>query len=302
MKVLKLRFIVFLVMSYFLLGIAGVKVNAAVQHNGNVNQNQVISWFENHKGKLTYSMYGSRNGLDGTADCSGSITQAVYEAGGKQYKWLYSTDYLHQYLAENNYHLVAQNYDWVARKGDIVIWGKQGLSGGAFGHVGVISSDDPNANFLSASYYTAGQLGTAVQDINYDYFAKLDNFPYTYVYRYDKAVNINQSNKKYSTVHFNQTFELNRYAYWNGYWDVINNMLSIPIVDYNNYIPLSSIVMTDSHGNMLSNQYAQIGTLQREYFRLPDHYKVLSNNGVVMLIEIAGEPVWIQAKYATIDE
>lgn len=41
----------------------------------------IVNWFVNHRGKLTYSMYGSRNGADGTADCSGSISQALKEAG-----------------------------------------------------------------------------------------------------------------------------------------------------------------------------------------------------------------------------
>ncbi len=41
----------------------------------------LINLFESRRVKLTYSMYGSRNGSDGTADCSGSISQALKEAG-----------------------------------------------------------------------------------------------------------------------------------------------------------------------------------------------------------------------------
>ena len=43
-----------------------------------INKAKIVSWFDNHKGRLTYSMYGSRNGADGTADCSGSITQVSF--------------------------------------------------------------------------------------------------------------------------------------------------------------------------------------------------------------------------------
>lgn len=34
---------------------------------------EIVSWFENRVGQLTYSMTGSRNGADGTADCSGAF-------------------------------------------------------------------------------------------------------------------------------------------------------------------------------------------------------------------------------------
>ena len=46
-----------------------------------MNTDVLINWFESRRGKLTYSMYGSRNGSDGTADCSGSVSQALKEAG-----------------------------------------------------------------------------------------------------------------------------------------------------------------------------------------------------------------------------
>ncbi|MBZ6003944.1 hypothetical protein KII95_07945 [Leuconostoc gelidum subsp. aenigmaticum] len=277
------------------------KINASSNHNGNIDQNKIITWFKNNEGRLTYSMSGSRNGSDGTADCSGSMTQAIYEAGGKPYDWLYNTDYLHDYLIENNYKLVAENADWSARKNDIVIWGSKGQSGGTFGHVGVISRDDPNANFLSTSYYTGGQIGTAVKNINYNQFARLDNFPYTYVYRYENLDDEHSSVSHDKTVHFDHTFDINQYTYWNGEWDVINNALSIPLTDYNNYIPLSGIMMTDEQGNTLANQFAQIGTQKREYFRLNGHYNVKYDNGKIMAIEISGEPVWIQSKYAVTD-
>lgn len=169
----------------FFVAIATGGVSAATQHNGTVDQDRVIQWYKANEGRLTYSMYGSRNGTDGTADCSGSMTQAIYEAGGKQYKWLYSTEYIHDYLKENNYKLIAEDKNWNAKRGDVVVWGKQGESAGAGGHIGVISKSDPSATFLSTCYYTGGQVGTAVQDIDYNYFSSLDNYPYTYVYRYE---------------------------------------------------------------------------------------------------------------------
>lgn len=133
-----------------------------------VNTDQVINWFYDHQGKLTYSMTGSRNGADGTADCSGAMTEALYEAGASKPAYLYNTDSLHGYLEQNGYQLISTNTPWDAQRGDIVIWGQQGASGGSAGHVQIIVSNDPNARAISVNYVTGGQTGTAVQEWNYD--------------------------------------------------------------------------------------------------------------------------------------
>ncbi|MDF7627590.1 LysM peptidoglycan-binding domain-containing protein [Lactobacillaceae bacterium L1_55_11] len=153
-----------------------------------VDNDKLVNWFYNNEGKLTYSMSGSRNGTDGTADCSGAMTEALYEAGASQPAYLYNTDSLHSYLTQNGYKLIAENQSWDAQKGDIVIWGQKGASNGAAGHVQVISSNDPNAKAISVSYYTGGATGTAVSELPYDQYynkvAKADGeAPYTYVYR-----------------------------------------------------------------------------------------------------------------------
>ena len=114
-----------------------------------VDINKVISWFDNHMGKMTYSMFGSRNGSDGPGDCSGTMTQALYEAGASKPAYLYSTETIHPYLINNGFSLYAENKSWTAKRGDIVVMGKRGESAGAFGHIGVISTNDPNALLLS---------------------------------------------------------------------------------------------------------------------------------------------------------
>lgn len=101
-----------------------------------VNNNQGVSWFDNRKGLITYSMYGSRNGTDGTADCSGSITQAVRDAGGSPYAYLYSTVTLGGYFSATGYTRISVNESWDAQKGDIILmsWGAgMQYSGGAGG-------------------------------------------------------------------------------------------------------------------------------------------------------------------------
>lgn len=159
-----------------------------------VDINKVISWFDNHTGQMTYSMYGSRNGSDGTGDCSGTMTQALYEAGASKPAYLYSTETIHPYLTDNGFSLYAENQSWTAKRGDIVVMGKRGESAGAFGHIGVISTDDPNALLLSTSFWTGGESGTAVGNVKFDDMWAADGSPYFYVYRQTNSNQANQAN------------------------------------------------------------------------------------------------------------
>lgn len=79
---------------------------------------------------VRYSMYGSRDGSDGTADCSGAIVASLYKGGASKYAWLYNTDSMHDYLTANGYKLIAHDKSWSAQRGDIVIFGTKGSSGG----------------------------------------------------------------------------------------------------------------------------------------------------------------------------
>ena len=152
-----------------------------------VNDKNVISWFENRKGKLTYSMYGSRNGADGTADCSGSITQAIFEAGAAKYAYLYSTVTLASYLQENGYTCISRNQDWEAEGGEIVLmsWGQDmSTSGGAGGHVGGMK--DANT-FISVDYWTGGEVGTAVSEHNWNEYYSSNKPTYVEVWRNNQS-------------------------------------------------------------------------------------------------------------------
>ncbi|AXH73426.1 MAG: peptidoglycan hydrolase [Caudoviricetes sp.] len=151
-----------------------------------VNNKKVVQWFYDRQGKLTYSMYGSRNGSDGTADCSGSITQAIRDAGGVAYDYLYSTVTLAGYLARNGYKRISVNQSWNAQLGDIVLmsWGRPELgmsaSAGAGGHVGVM---EDSINFISVDYWTGGQVGTAVSRHNWDSYYSIQKPSYIEVWR-----------------------------------------------------------------------------------------------------------------------
>lgn len=118
-----------------------------------VNNGQVINWFTNRIGKLTYSMNGSRNGSDGTADCSGSISQALIEASGVN-NGLLSTVSLAGYLAKLGYQKVYSGPTAGTggiQDGDIILMSAtddMAGSGGAGGHVGVIHQ---GSNFISCT-------------------------------------------------------------------------------------------------------------------------------------------------------
>ena len=204
-----------------------------------VDINKVISWFDNHMGKITYSMYGSRNGSDGTGDCSGTMTQALYEAGASKPAYLYSTETIHPYLINNGFSLYAENKSWTAKRGDIVVMGKRGESAGAFGHIGVISTDDPNALLLSTSFWTGGESGTAVGNVKFEEMWEADGSPYFYVYRQTNSKPANVTPAQPASVssiqqfknagnHFTNThtFKVDKIEQVNGIWQMINYELA----------------------------------------------------------------------------
>ncbi|KRL36532.1 hypothetical protein FD20_GL001223 [Liquorilactobacillus uvarum DSM 19971] len=157
---------------------------------------RAIKWFYEREGRITYSMMGSRNGNDGTADCSGSVTQALWTAGlgtpaASARRWGgYNTDSLHSYLTSNGFKLVAENHPINVQRGDVIIWGKKGSSSGGAGHTGIISSPgymgsaNTTAKFISTCYWTNGQRNTAIQDLSYYSYWLYDDKPYYYVYRH----------------------------------------------------------------------------------------------------------------------
>lgn len=165
--------------------------------NGNGTLNcftaRVLNWFFNRRGKLTYSMYGSRTGADGTADCSGSMVAALRGAGASRPAYTYNTESIHPYLKSNGYYLAREGRDgnYIPRYGDIVIWGKKGYSGGDGGHIMIMSSAGSDAKCISTcGYYwdknpnsIYGARGKAVQEFNYKWYHGTHNCAYYYVYR-----------------------------------------------------------------------------------------------------------------------
>ncbi len=102
-----------------------------------MDMNKGISAMQSKVGKSTYSMYGSRYYTDGTADCSGAVYYALRNGGGYDFGYIPSTETLHAYMRNNGFSLIAENKDFPMQRGDVIIWGKQGFSGGANGHTGI---------------------------------------------------------------------------------------------------------------------------------------------------------------------
>lgn len=115
-----------------------------------VNMDKAINWFKSKVGKVTYSMSGSRNGSDGTGDCSGMVVTALYNGGASKPAWLYNTDSMHDYLIANGFELVAFNKSWNMQKGDVIITGLKGQSTGAAGHTAI--AVDGN-NIIDCAWY-----------------------------------------------------------------------------------------------------------------------------------------------------
>ncbi|MGO1327106.1 MAG: lytic exoenzyme target recognition domain-containing protein [Streptococcus thermophilus] len=212
----------------------------------------IVNWFVIHRNLLTYSMFGSRNGSDGTADCSGSMSQALKDAG-IPIQGLPSTVTLGQQLAKNGFYRVSINQDWDALTGDIVMmsWGADmSQSGGAGGHVGVMMD---SVNFISCDYSTQGAVGKAINTYPWnDYYAA--NKPnYIEVWRY--AESAPQTNNQANTAVVPQQkayYEANEVKYVNGIWQIKCDYLSPIGFNYlENGIPVSMVNWVDKDGNDL---------------------------------------------------
>ncbi len=108
-----------------------------------INLDKSIQWFKSMSG-TTYSMSGSRNGSDGTGDCSGMVVTALMKGGAPNPGWLLNTDSMHDWLLRIGFELIAFNKSWNMKKGDVVILGLKGQSGGAAGHT-FMAVDGTNA-------------------------------------------------------------------------------------------------------------------------------------------------------------
>ncbi|MCT4402559.1 GH25 family lysozyme [Leuconostoc suionicum] len=180
----------------------------------------------------------------------------------------------------------------------------------------------PNALWV-ASYPTTSHQATP----NMNYFPSMSNVKiWQYAdnhYGVDGNVMVNGSldndkpaekvaSKATQSTNTPSTPAKTKYATFSGvyvadYWTKYNNKMygvnidmSIKPIDYNNYIPISAMTLTDKYGNKLSNQYIQGNNGKMEYFTLNGKYKVISQTATTINVEIGGEPVSMMKAFATI--
>ncbi|MCI5997007.1 MAG: NlpC/P60 family protein [Parvimonas sp.] len=101
---------------------------------------KIIKWFEQRKGKVTYSM--ERRTGPNSYDCSSAVYYAVCEALGLEVGYPVSTETEHEFLLKNGFEKIADNSEWSAKRGDVFILGRKGYSAGAGGHTGVFVDKD----------------------------------------------------------------------------------------------------------------------------------------------------------------
>ncbi|EIQ81524.1 lysin [Streptococcus phage Javan94] len=139
-----------------------------------VDTEKAIAWMGLKEGRVSYSM-NYRNGPD-SYDCSSSVCSALIYAGASNPGWLLNTEYMHDWLIQNDYQLIAENEDWDSLRGDIFIWGMRGQSAGAGGHTGIFIDPD---NIIHCNY-----ARNNITIDNYNQTAAASGWMYSYVYRY----------------------------------------------------------------------------------------------------------------------
>ncbi len=147
-----------------------------------VDTEKAIAWMGLKEGRVSYSM-DYRNGPD-SYDCSSAICSALIYAGASNPGWLLNTEYMHDWLVQNGFELIAENEDWDSQRADIAIWGLRGQSAGAGGHV--VMFIDPD-NIIHCNY-----ARNNITIDNYNQTAAASGWMYSYAYRYvggtDKCV------------------------------------------------------------------------------------------------------------------
>lgn len=139
-----------------------------------VDTEKAIAWMGLKEGRVSYSM-DYRNGPD-SYDCSSAICSALIYAGASNPGWLLNTEYMHDWLVQNGYELIAENEDWDSQRADIAIWGFRGQSAGAGGHVVMFIDAD---NIIHCNY-----ARNNITIDNYNQTAAASGWMYSYVYRY----------------------------------------------------------------------------------------------------------------------
>lgn len=146
------------------------------------NMEAAIQWFRDREGQVTYDM-DNRNG-PGSYDCSSAVYFALQAAGINTVGAVGNTETMFRDLPAWGFREIASTGTNGAgervfpfRRGDVVIWGEQGASGGASGHTMIMVSESEmihcNAGFNS------------ITTNSYDQIWRWNYSPWETVYRYE---------------------------------------------------------------------------------------------------------------------
>lgn len=216
---------------------------------------QLGNWFVARRGRVTYSMTGSRNGTDGTGDCSGTISQALKD-NGFNIQGLPSTVTLGAQLAKVGWVRISRNEDWDAKADDIVLmsWGHDmSTSGGSGGHVGVMLD---SVYFISCDYSTQGAPNQAINTYPWDDYYYWNKPAYIEVWRYNG--NVPKPGQPNTAAVSTPTRKPDSKAYYlandvqfvNGIWQIKCDYLAPVGFDWTeNGIPVSLVNWVDENGN-----------------------------------------------------
>lgn len=207
------------------------------------------NWFVARRGQITYSMTGSRNGSDGTGDCSGTISQALKD-NGFNIQGLPSTVTLGSQLAANGWVRISRNEDWHAQAEDIVLmsWSADMAgSGGAGGHVGVMLD---SVNFISCDFSTQGAVGQAINTYPWDSYYGWNQPAYIEVWRYTGAVPDKQVPATVAQPKSKAYYEASEVKFVNDCWQIKCDYLCPVGFDWTeNGIPVAMVNWVDKDGN-----------------------------------------------------
>lgn len=146
------------------------------------NAQKAIELARSFEGNVTYSMdLDKRDGVS-HFDCSGFVYYILAHTGAIDDSYLGRTHYTGTLKRD----LEAAGFVEVSgdetQAGDVFIWGgNYGEQAGGACHTGFMTS---NSTEISSCYYTLGQAGTAVQELNHDYYWKLDGSPEYHFFHY----------------------------------------------------------------------------------------------------------------------
>ena len=144
-------------------------------------QQSIGTGFTSRRGLITYSMFGSRNGSDGTG--AGLASCRKFEKAGIGIQELPSTVTLGQQLSNNGFYRICRNESWDALPGDIV-WCRGGAdmssSGGTGGHVGVMIGD---TYFIGCDFSTQGRQAS-YQYLILEWLLRMESVTYIEVWKY----------------------------------------------------------------------------------------------------------------------